>query len=78
MRNGWLREIKQWHQLAYAHLPCVFAEHVNELKSNGITERLSDARHAGRLFTFDVGVHDRLAARRSRLALGLRDKVKDR
>jgi hypothetical protein len=69
MRDGRLGELEQWDQLAHAHLAGVLAEHVHQLESDRVAERLGDRGHPLGLLALDVGVYDRLAAALTRRAL---------
>jgi hypothetical protein len=40
----------------------VLSQHVDELQTHGIPERLRDRAHTLRLVSLHVGIHDRLAA----------------
>jgi hypothetical protein len=53
----------------------VLSQHVYELETNRIAERLGDARHPLGLFGFDVGIDDRLTARLAGGALYLRGEL---
>ena len=60
--DGRLAEVEQRHELAHADLAGVLAQHVDELKANGIGDRLRQHRHALGLLALDVRVDDGLAA----------------
>jgi hypothetical protein len=58
-----LGEVEQRHQLTDAHLAGVFAQHINELQTDWVSERLRDGGQPDRLGALYVRVNDRLAAR---------------
>ena len=72
MRQRGLGDVEQGHQLADADLAGVLAQHVDELESDRVAERLGDLGHADRLLALDVGVDDRLATRLAGRAFDLR------
>ena len=72
--HGRLLEVKERHELADTDLAGVFAQHVDELHADRVTERFGDRCHPRGLFALDVGVDDRLAARLTGRALRLRRK----
>src|SRR4051794_19128158 len=61
MRDGGLREIEEWDELADADLAGVLAENVDELHADRISERLRHRRHPLGLGALDVRVDNRLA-----------------
>ena len=73
--DGRLRKVEERDQLTDTDLARVLAEHVYKLKPDGITERLGDGRHMGGLLALYVGVDDRLTARLTGCALGLRSEL---
>jgi len=53
----------------------VLAQHVDELQTDRVAERLGDGRHPQRLVAFHVGIDNRFAAPLARRALGLRGQL---
>jgi len=70
--DGRLGEVEERHQLADAHLPGMLAEHVDELQADRVAQCLGDRGHPLGLVALNVRVDDRLAARVTGRALGLR------
>ena len=60
------------HELAHADLAGVLAQHVDELQSDRIAERLGHLGHPDRMLAIDVRVDDRLTTRLARGSLLLR------
>jgi hypothetical protein len=75
VRDGGLGEVEQRHELAYADLPRVTAQHVDELEPHGVAEGLGDRGHPLGVVALHVGVHDGLAARLAGGPLGLRGQL---
>ena len=71
---GW-DDVEQRHQLAYADLARVLAQHVDELQPDRVAERLGHRGHAERMLALDVGIHDRFAAALAGGAFGLRRQL---
>src|ERR671915_102811 len=66
---------QQPDELADAYLAGMLPQHVDELQSDRVAERLGHLGHAERVLAFDVGVDDGLAARLTGGSLLLRRQL---
>jgi hypothetical protein len=66
---------EQRHELTDAHLASVPAQHVNELQTDRITERLGDLGHPSSVRALDIGIHHGLTTALASSALALRRQL---